>query len=331
MAQRQPEAVRRKAQLAKELAAANAGGALTKPDQVQQTPTSVLTTNPNNQSLNDGTVQQQQLETAAPAQETPGGMAPSKIPQDDYKARFDNLRQSRNLDRLKVAELEQENANLKAAAQAEAAKNAPSPLALSDEEKASMSEADIAAHERLAAKLKDVLPVSQEPAAQPAAQSQHELESEFFNEMDSLVNGWQNINESPVFIDWLKADDGFSGRTRQETLLQARTSLDSATAVRIFTAFISEREQATASQATSQNELGNQHVAATVEPGRGSAQANPMTGGSETVILTNADVQEFYRQKNQLTRRRKMVGEVKQQFDAQEAIIRRAHAEGRIV
>ena len=320
-----PNAVRRQAEKARQqLAAAQAGG-----DQAQQTPAVVVTNQPD-QPLDDsvqGVSVQMGNDVVAPvdivtedsAQQA--AMSPGSIAQDDYKTRYENLRKSRNLDRAKVIKLEQEIADMRAAAATTEANSnaAPSPLHLTDEERASLTPESLQAYELLSSKIE--LNTQAE-----AARTDKQREIDFFDDLESVISDWEEINNDPKFGKWLAEADGFSGRTRQETLLQARNALDSKTVITLFDAYITAVNTAQGEQTPMQ-----QTVATSVEPGRGSAQSNPATAGAgQARRWTSAEVSAFYSQKRQVTQRRRMTPEIKAQFDATESEIRRAHAEGRI-
>lgn len=328
-----PNAVKRKADKARQMAKVKNPGNLT------QTPNQVSATNPQD-SLNDGTGDQLQVADPAVLDQTVNAptvldnlvdngeqvpaMQDSSVPLDDYKTRYTRLRESRNLDKERVAELEAENASLRAELADKVSprgNEASSPLQLTDEEREGLSDEELKIYDLIGSKVEKTIVKNENDDLR-----QRELD--FFSDLDSLLwVGWGGLNNDAGFIEWLSAQDGLSGKTRQENLKIARDKLDSATVAKFFSAYHDEVQQVTV--ATDENGFSQQPVG-TVEPGRGAAQANPSTAGGGVEIISAADITAFNNAKNKLIRQKRMTPELRQQFAEKEAEIRKAHAEGRV-
>lgn len=126
----------------------------------------------------------------------------------------------------------------------------------------------------------------------------------FIADLAAAVPDWEEINDNPAFHAFLTEEDGFSGLTRQDVLSNAEKRLDSATVVKLFSAFKGAKPKRTEN----------------IAPANGNHAAAP-DGGR---IFSRAEVAQFY---GDLARGRIKHGPEAQ---AKEAEILKAQQEGRI-
>jgi len=62
----------------------------------------------------------------------------------------------------------------------------------------------------------------------------------FYSALSGKVEGWETINTSPEWIEWLKQPEPYSGQTRQELINDAYNKMDSKRTVTFFTDYINE-------------------------------------------------------------------------------------------
>ena len=306
-----PKAVTRRAEKARELArqqAAQGREVVQQPDPQPNQP---------RERANEQFVQQEPVQAPAPQQDT--AFAPQSGPAEDWETRYKNLRNARNekleAERNRAAQLEKQLIDL--AAQAPSAPQAESQFALSEDELSDMSEAEAKIYSKMAAKFEDKFKVEEQD-------NTLNRESAFFAELESVHKNWEGLNADPNFMTWLQEPDGFSGRTRKDTLVNARSSLDSETVISLFSAYL---QGGNANQDSEVNGSAYQ-PAVDVNAGRPNL---PVNNGQGVLIISNAEIQAFYAHKNQVIRRKKMTPELKVQFDEQDAQIRLAMKEGRVV
>lgn len=309
-----PRNVARRAEKAREQARQMAGQQPT-----QQAPVAPVVTNVQEAPPVEGVTEEVQQVPVADAEVQPG----MKVSMDDFETRYKNLRTSRN-DRATKAEgrVEQLEQDLVEARRLGTVNQVnTSPFQLSDEERSEMSEDEVKVYERLGSKFEGTF-------AKQTEQTDAQREAIFFADIESVVPEWEEINASAGFIAWLQQPDGFSGRSRQGTLKVARSELDARTVSTLFGSYKNE----VVATGGSDNGVVAPTAEVSIEPGRASSQANPMTGGdgAQAQIISAADVSAFYRKRNELIRRKRMTPELKEQFDAHDVEIRKAHAEGRV-
>lgn len=128
-------------------------------------------------------------------------------------------------------------------------------------------------------------------------------------ELSSLVPGWERLNTSQVFLDWLSQPDPYSGRSRQELLDQAFTAGDTHRVSRFFSGFMTENAtvdppasqsvgQDTPPVAPSARRLNPvRSLEALAAPGRGQASTQTPGAPNGQRLWTPVDVSRFYENK----------------------------------
>jgi hypothetical protein len=119
------------------------------------------------------------------------------------------------------------------------------------------------------------------------------------------IPDWDVINHDPNFILWLDQMDMFSGRKRKQMIDEAYNAGDAARTVAFFRAY--KNEQTVVGQRPGIQPVQTEvtppadrlPLADLAVPGRGRAVSSPAPGAPEQRIWTAADVNSFYRQKQQ--------------------------------
>ncbi len=154
-----------------------------------------------------------------------------------------------------------------------------------------------------------------------------------FNQLGAAVPGWETINTSQPFLQWLRLRDIYSGEIRKSMLDRAFQAADAPRVIAFFKGFIQDEATATGNVAPAplpQPPRQAPRVAAVslgtiVAPGR----AHPATGDTqlpvEKPVITHAQIAEFYND----VRRGAYAGHEQLKSD-REATIFAATREGRI-
>jgi len=261
---------------------------------------------------NDESAQTQEVdEPVIEPQTQPAMNAPQSVDLTDWKTRYENLRLAKENTKKQINELRLENAELRRQLDIATAEPKPSPFALSDAEREDMSDADLAAYEKVTSKLEPLV-TKQENVSEVNA------EAIFFDDVESRIPNWLEINNNVAFGKWLAVQDGYSGKTRQQALNEARNSLDSEKVISLFDGFLRESNS---NSGQSNVEVDTNRVGGNIDR---SAEAPR--------IWSNAEVQRFYQERSKLRQRQKgrLTEQQAQYYGDIEADIELAMAEGRV-
>lgn len=140
-------------------------------------------------------------------------------------------------------------------------------------------------------------------------------EEKFFDQVTKLVPNWEEVNQDPLFIEWLAETDPIYGQPRQAALNHARQTLDAQRVSNVFKAYLGPVSQQTQ---TTPNPVDKQ-----VAPKTGGSTGAPQAPAVQ--FITAKSVTDFY---NDVARGRYRGREAEQQ--ATEAAINLAIAEGRV-
>lgn len=140
-------------------------------------------------------------------------------------------------------------------------------------------------------------------------------EEKFFDKLVAKVPGWEQINNDPLFFEWLQESDPVYGVPRQAALNSAREQLNVERAAAVFLAYQPVAEVTTKATTRSVDR-----------------QVSPKTGGSDSApvqvnaaVITQKQVTDFYND----VARRKYAGR-ESEAQAIEQAINQAIAEGRV-
>lgn len=144
-----------------------------------------------------------------------------------------------------------------------------------------------------------------------------------YDALESQLDDWNAINDSPEFIDWLDQVDVISGQTRRSGLMKAFEVNDATRVVGIFKAFLAEDERSRQSTARTR-QVDPATLLAPGTPAGGGAPA-PLNDQQSGRIWLESEVENFYAAK-----RRNHWKNNKAEEAALEAEIMAALAQGRI-
>lgn len=119
--------------------------------------------------------------------------------------------------------------------------------------------------------------------------------------MDEQVPGWRELNEDPIFLEWLDQVDPFSGARRGDLLLDAFKAFDAKRVETFFTGYQKEHAAVTppapvpptATAPATQVTLESMVAPGTPKPG---APRTP--DGTDKKIWTRREISNFYREVN---------------------------------
>ena len=149
------------------------------------------------------------------------------------------------------------------------------------------------------------------PALQQTREDQQRTSADVAHEkmcdgLDSLAEGWEDINKSPEFQQWLTTTDPYAGQVRGAMLASAYRSQDVTRVAAFFTGFQKEHaavaptepQPQPAGQGTPPGPTPNVSLASLAAPGTGiggpSAAGTPTESGQQRVY-TAAEIAAFYR------------------------------------
>lgn len=153
-------------------------------------------------------------------------------------------------------------------------------------------------------------------------------EQKYRADLDSLVPGWEVVNKSPEFLDWLEETDTLSGKKRLDSLLDAHNKLESGRVAYIFKLYKPDLGNAPPQPGTPQPVENSGTPAPIIDPAslaspatspNAAPPASPPTGK----VWTQAEVDDLYnrKQRNRIT---------KAEFDRLEQEYFQAMREGRV-
>lgn len=158
--------------------------------------------------------------------------------------------------------------------------------------------------------------------------TQSELAAKYFAMLDAQIPGWQQINESPQFLDWLQEPDILTGNTRMQLLQDAHGKAEADRVIHIFRLFKPDLGIGTPAPtpappapapATPPGHIDPNTLAAPATGAPATPPANPPPGR----IWLQAEVDKLYADKHK--------GRITQaDFDKQEKEYFQALAEGRV-
>lgn len=147
-----------------------------------------------------------------------------------------------------------------------------------------------------------------------AAAAKASAEDRFWSDLDRMVPDWERINADPAFKAWLVQDEGLTGRSRNEFLVEAQNNLNAARVASFFITFRGNQPSPQPTAPTVPDHL--------VQPGK------PKGGGGTPVpqgrIYTQAEIQKMA---TDITRG--IPGDQRQRAEVQSEIDR-AFAENRV-
>jgi hypothetical protein len=124
------------------------------------------------------------------------------------------------------------------------------------------------------------------------------------NALARAIPDWDEVNHDPNFILWLDQTDMFSGRKRKQMIDEAYNAGDALRTIAFFRAYKNEQTMVSPTPGTQPVQTGENPadrlpLADLAVPGRGRSVSSPAPGAPERRIWTAADVNAFYRQKQQ--------------------------------
>ena len=161
-----------------------------------------------------------------------------------------------------------------------------------------LSEIDSMVNQRVAPVVHQVQQLT--PAVQDVQQKQAlTAEQQLYASLDGAVPGWEQINESQEFVNWLHQPDPYAGVPRGAMLAQAFQNGDVPRVAQFFTGFQKENAVVSPSGTTppaAQAAIPAVSLAALAAPGTGNG--GPPAGAPNEAgrrIYTVAEISEFYR------------------------------------
>jgi hypothetical protein len=229
-------------------------------------------------------------------------------------------------------------ANLESRLAQQPAAYQPGPLPdLTPEEQASLGPEMLSMLDRRAAIMarQMVAPLEQQVRAMATTQqtraqiSAEQAQQNLYAELDAEVPGWDAVNNSQEFKNWLLQEEGLSGVSRQTLLTRAFEANNAQRVVAFFKTFVNNGRVPTARAGMPQGAAAPQvpqtvPLEAFAAPGRGSS-ANPPTQAAAKSIWTPAEISAFYAD----VRRGKFNGREAEKA-AYEADLMLAQVEGRV-
>jgi hypothetical protein len=150
-----------------------------------------------------------------------------------------------------------------------------------------------------------------------------------FDRLDREVEGWQETNNDPRFLDWLNELDAYSGERRGAMLTKAYQENNAARVAAFFLGFKNEHAIGTSSTVDSEDAAEPRTPAVDLEeqvaPGKAPRSPAPASAQSPRRMWTRRQIKEFYQDVAK--------GNFKSDPDTQRAIemdITRAISEGRL-
>lgn len=141
-----------------------------------------------------------------------------------------------------------------------------------------------------------------------------------YEHLSDQVSDWEDVNNSPEFLDWLAEPDIFSGQSRKAGLMQAFEGNDTRRVIQIFKAFKAEDERARSTARVPQLDPATL-IAPGTPAGGSSAPAQP---GSSGEMIHEREIADFFN----AVRMGKIKGEAR---NAREAQINLAVSQGRVI
>ena len=126
----------------------------------------------------------------------------------------------------------------------------------------------------------------------------------FYNQLEQIQPGWQNVNQDVNFLAWLDEDDVYAAEPRKVLLRKAFDRSDASRVARFFSGFLNEN--AAVQKATSPTtpaaagtkksaSNGKVDLASLAAPGAGSASASADSTDSSSIQPVKAsDIKRFY-------------------------------------
>lgn len=150
----------------------------------------------------------------------------------------------------------------------------------------------------------------------------------YLTDLDNLIPGWQEVNNSTEFLDWLEKADNFSGKKRMDLLLEAHQNLEAGRVAYIFKQFKPDLGNAPQQPGTPAPEPqnGNQpsvDMSTLAAPSTAPAAPPPSSGQPSGQIWTQQDVDNLY-----LAKQRGRISNA--EFAKREAEYFKALKEGRV-
>lgn len=190
----------------------------------------------------------------------------------------------------RVRQLEQENEGLKSL-----------NVQPSDEEISKLNEADFEDYgEEFIALVKVVNALERrnkqlESLAQGfTTQSQELNKNTFEDRLTEIVPDWKKININPDFMTWLQNPDGYSGRSKHESLLNAYENLNVKLVGNIFKEFKKEFSIPEHKKRKPKNPLEHE-----IQPKPNKGEKQRLGRKKKGRIYSRADIAKFYRQKTE--------------------------------
>jgi len=122
-------------------------------------------------------------------------------------------------------------------------------------------------------------------------------QSTVYAQLDSTVENWRNINQSPDFLEWLAARDPFSGYVRRDMLQEAFNRADAPRVIAFFNGFLREHatvtESGTAGPGRKSDTRGK--LDKLVAPGRQRTGSQQLGARDEKRVWTEAEIADAYR------------------------------------
>lgn len=157
-----------------------------------------------------------------------------------------------------------------------------------------------------------------------------------YERLDSKISGWEAINQSPKFWEWLKLEDPYVGQPRGALLKAAFEQNDADRVIKFFEGFQKEHavetsdptDPAPAKEEDKSEPQGKlDELVAPGTPKTGSTSAQEESGKGR--IWTQKDISEFYARKNEWIKSSPNK-DLPKEMEAMERDLFKAQSEGRI-